>query len=366
MRQTDIPRVALKEALRIPEAIAESYGKAPTRPLDVAAALNLSPTSSGFRHLCGAAIGYGLTDGGPNAPLIALRELGRRIVAPLRDGDDLAAKREAALQPSIMRSFLEKYDGSPLPGARIAMNVLETLGVPEDATERVFRIIVENATDVQFLKPIKDKTYVDIAAVTRVADEAAPGVDPDEGDDSGSRGGESPSTGRLPIDPASGWTASPSTRPNRRVFISHGKNRRIVDQLKELLAFGDFEPIVSVEKETASKPVPEKVLDDMRACSSGIIHVSPEEKLMDQAGAERLVLNSNVLIEIGAALALYKDRFILLVENGTTLPSNLQGLYEVRYDGTELGYEATMKVLKALNSFKAGGGNEQSWSGPAS
>jgi len=50
---------------------------------------------------------------------------------------------------------------------------------------------------------------------------------------------------------------------------------------------------------------------------------------------------------------LYGDRFILLVEEGTTLPSNLQGLYEVRYAGNELGYDATMRVLKALNQFKS-------------
>ena len=79
----------------------------------------------------------------------------------------------------------------------------------------------------------------------------------------------------------------------------------------------------------------------------------PEEKLLDQQGDERLVLNSNVLIEIGAVMALYGERFILLVEEGTTLPSNLQGLYEVRYSGPELGYEATVKVLKGLTAFKA-------------
>ena len=34
------------------------------------------------------------------------------------------------------------------------------------------------------------------------------------------------------------------------------------------------------------------------------------------------ILNQNVLIEIGAAMALFDDRFILLVENETELPSN--------------------------------------------
>jgi predicted nucleotide-binding protein len=110
--------------------------------------------------------------------------------------------------------------------------------------------------------------------------------------------------------------------------------------------------VISVEQETASKPVPQKVLDDMRACGAGIIHVKPEERLLDQEGNERRILNQNVLIEIGAAMALYGEHFILLVEDGAKLPSNLQGLYEVRYSGEELGYEATIKVLKALNQFK--------------
>ena len=64
------------------------------------------------------------------------------------------------------------------------------------------------------------------------------------------------------------------------------------------------------------------------------------------------MLNANVLIEIGAAMALFGRKFILLVEKGVTLPSNLQGLYEVRFEGSKLDYEATMKLLKAFNDFK--------------
>lgn len=70
-------------------------------------------------------------------------------------------------------------------------------------------------------------------------------------------------------------------------------------------------------------------------------------------GKEQKVLNPNVLIEIGAALALYKRNFILLVEKGVQLPSNLQGLYEVRYEGGKLDYEATMKLLRAFSDFRS-------------
>ncbi|MEA2337251.1 MAG: hypothetical protein QOE82_1258 [Thermoanaerobaculia bacterium] len=51
-------------------------------------------------------------------------------------------------------------------------------------------------------------------------------------------------------------------------------------------------------------------------------------------------------------MALYDRKFILLVEKGATLPSNLQGLYEVRYEGEKLDYDSTMKLLKALNDFR--------------
>jgi hypothetical protein len=72
--------------------------------------------------------------------------------------------------------------------------------------------------------------------------------------------------------------------------------------LKELLSFGNFEPVVSVEHETVSKPVPDKVLDDMRSCSAAIIHVGTEMRLLDEAGTEHRIINPNVLIEIGAAM----------------------------------------------------------------
>ena len=95
LKQTDAPSVALEEALRIPYALAEQYGKQPASPLDVGKALDLLPNTGHFRALAGAAVAYDVTEGGAWAESIALTPLGRRIVAPTADGDDLAAKREA-------------------------------------------------------------------------------------------------------------------------------------------------------------------------------------------------------------------------------------------------------------------------------
>ena len=59
-----------------------------------------------------------------------------------------------------------------------------------------------------------------------------------------------------------------------------------------------------------------------------------------------------MLIEIGAAMALYGKRFILLVKNGVQLPSDVKGLYEVRYDGEQLDGEVTIRLLKAIKDMK--------------
>jgi predicted nucleotide-binding protein len=142
-----------------------------------------------------------------------------------------------------------------------------------------------------------------------------------------------------------------SERGNR-VFITHGKNKKILEQVKELVAFGKFEPVVAQERETSAKPVPDKVMDDMRACGAAVIHVGADSVLVDKDGKEHAQINGNVLIEIGAAMALYGRNFILLVEEGVNLPSNLQGLYECRYSGNELNMTATMKLLKGFNDFK--------------
>ena len=138
---------------------------------------------------------------------------------------------------------------------------------------------------------------------------------------------------------------------SNRVFITHGKNLGILEQVKEIVEFGKYEPVVAMEHETTAKPVPQKVMDEMRSCWAAVIHVSADGVLYDENGKEVPQINGNVLIEIGAAMAFYGDKFILLVEDGLKLPSNLQGLYECRYKGDELSWATTRKLLKAFNEF---------------
>ena len=142
-----------------------------------------------------------------------------------------------------------------------------------------------------------------------------------------------------------------SLTETKQVFITHGANRTILNQIKAILAYGKFEPVIAMEHESAAKPVPEKIMEHMRNCQAAVIHVSSDTVLFDKDDNEVRQINDNVLIEIGAAMALYHGKFLLLVEEGVTLPSNLQGLYECRYQGNELSMPATMKLLEALSEF---------------
>jgi predicted nucleotide-binding protein len=227
-----------------------------------------------------------------------------------------------------VREFLQKYDGSKLPQEQIGRNVLESMGVPAEATDRTQKLILKGADDLGLLTEIGNQKYVNL----RPTQVSTPTLDEEAKD-------EEPSDEDVDEEGAVAYEAKPDQEPespaevppkealvkNRRVFISHGSNKKIVEQLKELLDYGDFEPVVSEEKETTAKPVPEKVLGDMRSCGAGIIHVGTERTISDAAGKEHHLLNYNVLIEIGAAMALYGANYVLLVEEGTTLPSNLQG-----------------------------------------
>jgi hypothetical protein len=311
----------------------------------------MSPVAGPFKMLTGASAAYGLTEGAAQASVISLTPLGRRIVAPTVEGDDEVAKREAFLKPVIIGKFLRHYDGSSLPSAVVAKNVLVEMGVPEASSEMAYRLILEGADSLGLLADINGKKYVQLDGVAppreRQASPATKGGS--EAEDEMAGDGHDP----IVQDPPLETPLRQQPVDSDRVFITHGSNRDIVNQLKEILTFGKFNPIVSVDKESVSKPVPDKVMDDMRGCYAAVIHVGAEMRLMDPEGNEHNIINSNVLIEIGAAMALYARRFVLLVERGVTLPSNLQGLYEVRYEGDKLDYEATMKLLKAFNEFRA-------------
>jgi predicted nucleotide-binding protein len=345
IRQTDVPSCSLAETIKLPQVIGEQYAFKPSTPLEVAAGLGMQPTTSGFRMLCGASAAYGLTIGGYNTATIELTDLGLKIVRPLKEGDDAIAKKEAILKPRVLNEFLTKYSGAALPRKDIAINVLVTMGVPKDRTEEVYNLIIESADLVGITREIKDKKYIDLKNIN-----IPKVVEANELNEEEEEGNVQTTVDDKNTDFQNLGTISPELK--KRVYISHGKNQEFLEPIKKLLKFGELESVVSIEKTSVSQPVPDKVMNDMRSCGAAIIHVDAELKLIDSEAKEYIVLNPNVLMEIGAAMALYGRRFILLVKEGVKLPSNLQGLFEVRYSGDKLDGDATIKLLEGINDIK--------------
>ena len=353
-KQADFPQTTLQQAQQIASAIVDNFASDGGSPPDIALALEISPTSSAWPALAGASVAYGLTKGGVNANVITLTPLGKKLVAPEEEGEDIAARREAILKPRILREFFERYRRAKFPSDTIAANVLKSLTLPTDRIKNALEIIKENGRYAGIIRETPTGPFVNLDSPGVPGPTATPKLLEHGPDEESDTLGELPAVAGAPkpVTPVAPIVSPAFDAKINRVFISHGKQREIMTQIKELLAFGNFEPVVSVERESTAIPVPEKVFEDMRSCGAGVIHVGGEGKYLDKDGKEHTKLNDNVLIEIGAAMALYGKKVILLVERGVTLPSNLQGLYRCDFEGDRLDYDSTMKLLKTFSQFR--------------
>jgi len=230
LSQSDFPSATLKEALRLPQALLDNFAGGPAAPHDIAMAIELSPTSSQWRMLAGCALAYGLTTGSYSADRISLTDLGKRIVARTVEGDDLIASVEAGLKPRIQREFFQKYDKNKFPKDDIARNVLSQLEIPKDRLESYLAILIANGKELGLIRETRTGPFVTIetASKRQIAHTDINDHEP-----------ELNNVLPIPIE----TKISSAVALNNRVFISHGKNRKILEQLKTVISYGNFEPV---------------------------------------------------------------------------------------------------------------------------
>jgi hypothetical protein len=119
-----------------------------------------------------------------------------------------------------------------------------------------------------------------------------------------------------------------------------------------MLDFGKFEHRVAEEKETPAIPLSDKVFGLMLDCNCGIINISADTKEGQDSSPD---INQNVLIEIGGAFLHYSRRVILVIDRKVKdhLPSILQGLTAIFYDGDQLSWNDGMRLQRALTEFRS-------------
>jgi len=353
------PRDSLKKALRLATSIRDNNAGRPYDRILLAKSVEYSPNSSGFRQLIVSAGRYGVTDGGYQADRIGLTALGSSIVSPTREGEDQDGIRAALLSPPVFREVLTHYDRNSLPKEELFKNALnKVFSVPPEDVDACYVILRQNMTDFQLLEDIRGNEYLRLDRLG----ESTPGTSlqlprvsqaqvPTELEATYTPSVPEPTLGRAPNEPAVFLPAHvPPKSFVARVFVSHSKNRRILSQIKDILDFGQIEHRVAVETDTTAIPIPDKVFGLMRECNCAIINLSADEGEKHEDG--EYVLNPNVLIEIGGAFLAYDRRVILLVDRRLKVPSNLQGLSVLYYQGEELDFEIAMKLQKALAQFR--------------
>jgi predicted nucleotide-binding protein len=141
----------------------------------------------------------------------------------------------------------------------------------------------------------------------------------------------------------------PPARRSQRIFMTRTDGGKVSEHVKTLVASGQFEPVVARHRGPAGGPLLYDLIEQMRSCDTAIIHVSADAASADADRQPQI--SDDVLIEIGAAMALYGREFVLLVEEAIELPPSLRGLREWRYSGDAAKMPGMMQLLRAFSSF---------------
>lgn len=340
--QVEFPNNSLEQALRIPQAIWDNFAGKGGAPHQVAMALGLSPTSGGWRNLCGSAIAYGLTEGGYNAQQITLTELGLRIVRPLDEAEDARALREAALRPRVLKAFFERYDRAKFPRDDIARNVLIDLGLPPDRSNNALETVKSIGRQVGVIVDTKTGPFVALDNPLDSVTVARTGV----GDVEDSAAEPDFPTSHPGSPPPAMSDPAQSSGP-RHLFVAHGKNRKPLDDLKKILDQFKIPYRVAVEEPHVGRPISRKVAELMRQCSAGIFVFTKDEKFAKDDGTEIWRPSENVVYELGAANVLWENKIIIVKENGVYFPSDFSDLGYISFDEQGLSSQA-LDILREL------------------
>jgi hypothetical protein len=345
--QADVPRHDLETALKVSRALEDHYGGGPASPLDVATSLDSTPSSSWFRTITGAAIAYGLTEGGSNSNEIKLTPLGRRVVAPTSEGEDEVAIREALLRPRVVGEFLTKYDRKKLPPENIAMNVLTQLGVDKAATARTYEKILASARFARALRVMKGGgEWVELRGARQT-----PMSEEDGGEDSAfldEAGFGHDDSGGEPTQPSTDGADASRPKP---IFVGHGKNKGPLVKVEDILKSFKIPYKVAINEANLGQPIPTKVKNVMRECGSAILIFTKDEKFLDAAGSEVWRPSENVVYELGAASLAYDDKVVIFMEDGLSFPVNFDSVGHITFEPNAIEAK-TMDLIKELIGFK--------------
>lgn len=336
LAQKILPAYSLQKSLLIAKAIVDHFGGKSGEPTAIALAIGWAPTGGSWRMLCSSSVAYGLTEGGYSANEIKLTALGSAIVAPTEEGAEKAAMLQALTQPSVIKTFVDKYNKQKYPAKDIAINVLDKMGIPRDRGGAAYDLLTENFTA---LGALRDSSSGKVLLIdpNAIATKPIPAIEEPSSD----------LTGTLQETLRATTPATPPSTAKKQFFLAHGSDSEALTQLKAMLQELHIPFVVAVDEPHAGRPISEKVAQLMRESSGGLFIFSGDEKAVTADGKTEKRPRMNVVFELGAASLLYGKRIVIFKESDVVVPSDFSDLGYIEYERGQLRSK-TLDLLKEL------------------
>ena len=355
------PPLSLVEALKLPQAIADTNAGRPMNRILLAEALGVSPSSSGFRERVMASYRYGLTDGSYSSDAISLTALGEAVAKPRNEHERIESERESFRHVPVFLQILNHFANAKLPDPAFLKNTLERdpFSIDPAWSAEVAKLFIENADRTGFLRVMNGSNYVVVDASTTVptvtelpesapssADAASLVQDRADGVAPRSETDEQALSGDLVDRP------EPVRPIPMQVFVAHGRRKKPLEQLKQILNEWQVPFVVAADEAHGGRPISEKVADLMRACTAGIFIFTADDEFQDSGGESVYRPSQNVIYELGAASLLYGRKIVVFKERGVSFPSDFSDLGWIEFERDALDARA-MDLLRELIELKA-------------
>lgn len=176
------PYMDLADALQMVRALHENVGQGDASEDQLAAWMNLSAKSSGFRVRTGTAKMFGLVEGRGDG--LCLTQLGRAAMDPAQEK---RAKVDAFLSVPLYKLVYENYKGGVVPPVAAFERDINKWGVAAKQTARARQALERSAEEAGFYESGRNRLVIPGAASFRAGD--APAEQPADQDRLGSAGG---------------------------------------------------------------------------------------------------------------------------------------------------------------------------------
>lgn len=150
----DFPYMDLGTAIDVATGIFERNGGADVQTDELAAQLNLSASSSGFRTRLAAARTFGLIQSSRGSEVVSLTDLGLKIVD---ESWKRRAKADAFLQVELFRAVYDQFKGSQLPPAAALERRMQEFGVAPKQAERARQVFERSAETAGYFESGRDR-----------------------------------------------------------------------------------------------------------------------------------------------------------------------------------------------------------------